>query len=149
MIILGRVGGRRLAVGGWRSEERTEKVCVIARMFVSNIRKLDWSVKYSNSQSILFRNPLNKAREIHLAKRCAFEGILTGVASKGEFHEIPQSASKALLTGVARMREIHLAKRCASEGTVEGVTLRGGHKVVLPQRATGPRSPSDGGRLKR
>ena len=78
---MGKVGGWRSAVGGWRSEERTEKVCVIARMFVSNIRKLDWTVKYSNSQSILVRNPLNKAREIHLVKRCASEGPVEGVTS--------------------------------------------------------------------
>ena len=44
---------------------------------------------------------------------------------KGEFHEIVQSASEALLAGVARRREIHLAKRCASEGTLKGVVPKG------------------------
>ena len=87
--------------------------------------------------------------EIHLEQRCASEGILKGVSSKGEFHENIKSASKALLAGVAPTGEIHLEQQCASEGTVEGVRSRGGHKVVPPQRATCPRRPSDGGQPRR
>ena len=89
------------------------------------------------------------ADEIHLEQQCAFEGILKGVASRGEFHENVKSASQALLAGVAPTGEIHLEQQCASEGTVEGVRSRGGHKVVPPQRATCPRSPSDGGQPRR
>ena len=50
-------------------------------------------------------------------------GGRTEVCSKGEFHEIVQSASEALLTGVAPTGEIHLKNQCASEGIVEGVRL--------------------------
>ena len=50
-------------------------------------------------------------------------GGRTGVGSEGEFHEIAQSASEALLAGVAPTGEIHLEQQCASEGTVEGVRL--------------------------
>ena len=75
-------------------------------------------------------------REIHLETQCAPEGLLTGVDSKGEFHEIARPASEALLTGVAPTREIHLENQCTSEVPVEGVTLRGGHKFVPPQTAT-------------
>ena len=67
---------------------------------------------------------------------CASEGILKGVGSEGEFHEIVQSASEVLMAGVARSREIYLKQQCASEGIVEGVTLRGGYKVVPPRKAT-------------
>ena len=61
--------------------------------------------------------------EIHLERQCASEGLLKGGASKGEFHEIIQSASEALLAGVAPTGEIHLKNKCASEGIVEGVRL--------------------------
>ena len=61
--------------------------------------------------------------EIHLEEQCVFEGILEGVASKGEFHEIIESASEALLAGVDTTGEIHLERQCASEGIVEGVRL--------------------------
>ena len=61
--------------------------------------------------------------EIHLETQCASEGILKGVGSKGEFHEIDKSVSQALLAGVASTREIHLKRQCASEGIVEGVRL--------------------------
>ena len=80
--------------------------------------------------------------EIHLKHQCASEGILKGGASKGEFHEIIESASQVLLAGVAPTGEIHLERQCASEGIVEGVGLRGGHKVVPPKKATCPRMPS-------
>ena len=55
-------------------------------------------------------------------KRWRFGGR-TEVCSKGEFHEIVQSASEVLLTGVAPTGEIHLEQQCASEGIVEGVRL--------------------------
>ena len=63
------------------------------------------------------------SREIHLKRQCASEGILKGVAPKGEFHEITESASELLLAGFAGTREIHLKSQCASEGIVEGVRL--------------------------
>ena len=87
--------------------------------------------------------------EIHLETRCASEGILKGVASEGEFHEIIESASQVLLAGVAPTGEIHLKHQCASEVPVTGVRLRGGHKVVPPPTPTCPRRPSEGGRLER
>ena len=89
---------------------------------------------------------VSPTREIHLEQQCASECIVEGVRPKGEFHEIVQSASQALLAGVALTGEIHLAKRCASEGILMGVSLRGGHKVVPPQRTTCPRRHSEGGR---
>ena len=61
--------------------------------------------------------------EIHLETRCASEGILKGVVSEGEFHEIIESASQALLAGVPPTREIHHRNQCATEGIVEGVRL--------------------------
>ena len=48
---------------------------------------------------------------------------MTGVGSKGEFHEITKSAFEALLAVVDTTDEIHLEKQCASEGIVEGVRL--------------------------
>ena len=48
---------------------------------------------------------------------------MTGVGSEGEFHEIIESASEALLAGVSPTGEIHLKRQCASEGIVEGVRL--------------------------
>ena len=81
-------------------------------------------------------------------KRWRFE-VRTEVGSKGEFHEIVQSASEVLLTGVALRREIHLEQQCASEGIVEGVRLQGGYKVVPPRRVMCPRMPSDGGQPER
>ena len=56
------VGGRRSEVGGRRSEERTEKVFVIARMFVSNIRKLDWSVKIIASNIVIHNRYCSETR---------------------------------------------------------------------------------------
>ena len=61
----------------------------------------------------------------HLRRQPAREGLLMGVASKGEFHEIIEPASEALLTGVIPTREIHLKKQCASEGILEGVSPKG------------------------
>ena len=87
--------------------------------------------------------------EIHLEQRCASEGILKGVSSKGEFHENVKSASKALLAGVAPTGEIHLEQQCASECIVEGVRLQGGYKVVPPRRAMCLRRHSEGGRSER
>ena len=46
-----------------------------------------------------------------------------GVSPEGEFHEIVQSASEVLLTGVDWSREIHLERQCASEGLLKGVRL--------------------------
>ena len=66
---------------------------------------------------------VTRTREIHLEKQCASEGILKGVRPEGEFHEITQSASEALLAGVALGREIHLENQCASEVPVTGVRL--------------------------
>ena len=48
-----------------------------------------------------------------------------GVGLKGEFHEIPQSASQVLLAGVAPTREIHLKQQPASEGLLKGVSPEG------------------------
>ena len=61
--------------------------------------------------------------EIHLETQCASEGLLEGVASKGEFHEPAETASQVLLAAVAPTGEIHLEQQCASEGIVEGVRL--------------------------
>ena len=47
------------------------------------------------------------------------------MSPKGEFHEIAQSASGVLLTGVAQSREIHLERQCASEVPVTGVVSEG------------------------
>ena len=63
--------------------------------------------------------------EIHLEQQCASEGIMKGVDSKGEFHEIAQSASEALLAGVTPTREIHLEQQCASEGILKGGSSKG------------------------
>ena len=49
---------------------------------------------------------------------------MKGVASKGEFHEITESASQVLLAGVASTREIHLKTQCASEVPVTGGQLK-------------------------
>ena len=62
-------------------------------------------------------------KSFHLEEQCAPEGLLKGVASKGEFHEITKSASQALLAGVSPTREVHLESQCASEGLLEGVRL--------------------------
>ena len=62
-------------------------------------------------------------REIHLERQCASEGPVKGVAREGEFHEVTESASGVLLTGVASTGEIHLENQCASECPVEGVRL--------------------------
>ena len=65
------------------------------------------------------------------------EGILEGFASKGEFHEIAQSASEVLLAGVPPTREIHLRNQCASEGILEGVASKGEfHRAVLMSAGT-------------
>ena len=48
------------------------------------------------------------AGEIHLKQQPASEGILKGGVSEGEFHEIVESASEALLAGVTLTDEIHL-----------------------------------------
>ena len=50
---------------------------------------------------------------------------MTGVSSKGEFHEIAQSAFEALLAGVAPIGEIHLRNQCASEGILTRVSSEG------------------------
>ena len=63
--------------------------------------------------------------EIHLQNQCAPEGILKGVSSKGEFHEIIESASGVLLTGVTPTGEIHLEQQCAPEGLLKGVSSEG------------------------
>ena len=62
-------------------------------------------------------------KSFHLGGQPAPEALLKGVASKGEFHEIIESASGALQTGGAPTGEIHLKNQCASEGIVEGVRL--------------------------
>ena len=54
-------------------------------------------------------------KSFHLEGQPAPEGILTGVGSEGEFHEIIQSASEALLAGGAQSREIYFKQQCASE----------------------------------
>ena len=59
-------------------------------------------------------------KSFHLKQQPAPEGLLTGVASEGEFHETARPASEALLTGVAPARQIHLEHQCAKEGIVEG-----------------------------
>ena len=64
-------------------------------------------------------------KSFHLEPQPAPEGILKGVASTGEFHEISESASRMLLTGVAPTREIHLENQCASEGLLAGVGSKG------------------------
>ena len=40
-------------------------------------------------------------KSFHLRRQPAPEGILKGVSSEGEFHEIIESASQVLLAGVA------------------------------------------------
>ena len=64
-------------------------------------------------------------KSFHLEHQPAPEGLLTGVASKGEFHEISQSASQVLLTGVTQTCEIHLEHQCAPEGILKGVSSKG------------------------
>ena len=64
-------------------------------------------------------------REIHLERQCASEGTVEVVSPKGEFHEIIESASQALLAGVVLTGEIHLEKQCASEGILKGVIPKG------------------------
>ena len=71
-------------------------------------------------------------KSFHLENQPAPEGILKGVASKGEFHEnafndaeTTQAASEALLAGVVLTGEIHLEKQCASEGILKGVIPEG------------------------
>ena len=64
-------------------------------------------------------------KSFHLRRQPAPEGLLKGVSPKGEFHEIIESASGALLRGVDTTGEIHLKKQCASEGLLEGVVPEG------------------------
>ena len=64
-------------------------------------------------------------KSLHLQHQPAPEGLLPGVSSKGEFHEIPQSASQALLAGVDMTGEIHLETQCAPEALLEGVGAKG------------------------
>ena len=59
-------------------------------------------------------------KSFHLRRVYAPEGLLTGVAPKGEFHEIFQSASQVLLAGVSPTGEIHLETQPASEGILKG-----------------------------
>ena len=66
---------------------------------------------------------MDTSGEIHLESQCAPEGLLKGVGSGGEFHEITKSAFEALLAGADTSGEIHLETQCASEGIVEGVRL--------------------------
>ena len=73
-------------------------------------------------------------KSFHLKGQPAPEGLLKGVSSEGEFHEITQSASQVLLAGVPRSREIHLEEQCASEGLLEGVTSKGEFHEI-PQSA--------------
>ena len=47
-------------------------------------------------------------KSFHLEGQPAPEALLEGVASEGEFHEIIESASEALLAGGAPTDEIHL-----------------------------------------
>ena len=64
-------------------------------------------------------------KSFHLEGQPAPEGLLKGVTSKGEFHEIPESASQVLLRGGAPTGEIHLETQCASEGLLTGVAREG------------------------
>ena len=64
-------------------------------------------------------------KSFHLEHQPAPEGLLTGVSSKGEFHEITQSASEVLLAGAASTGEIYLEQQCASEGLLKGVSSKG------------------------
>ena len=57
------------------------------------------------------------------------------VSSEGEFHEIPQSASQVLLTGVAPTGEIHLKRQPAPEGILTGVASEGEFHEI-PQSAS-------------
>ena len=61
----------------------------------------------------------------HLRRQPAPEALLKGVSPEGEFHEIIESASGVLLTGVASTGEIHLGSQCASEGILKGVSPKG------------------------
>ena len=88
-------------------------------------------------------------KSFHLEGQPAPESLLEGASSEGEFHEFAESASEVLLAGVAPTGEIHLKSQCASEVPVKGVRLRGGYKVVPPQRTTCPRRPSGGGQAER
>ena len=74
-------------------------------------------------------------KSFHLGRQPAPEGILKGVAAKGEFHAITQSASEALLAGGAATDEIHLKSQCAPEGLLKGVSPKGEfHRVEKPDR---------------
>ena len=64
-------------------------------------------------------------KSFYLGRQPATDGLLTGISSKGEFHEITQTASQVLLARVPRSSEIHLEKQCASEGILEGVGSKG------------------------
>ena len=64
-------------------------------------------------------------KSFHLRRQPAPEGILKGVSSEGEFHEIIESASQVLLAGVVPTRVIHLETQCASEALLEGVASKG------------------------
>ena len=64
-------------------------------------------------------------KSFYLGRQPAPEGLLKGVSPKGEFHEIIESASEALLAGAASTGEIHLKRQCASEGILKGVGAKG------------------------